>query len=493
MRSKVRVGSFLLVIVSVMMLALASRTLASEWKIVGPRALGMGGANVAVANDVTASYWNPAAFGFFNGSEEDEYGKRGWSTTLAGVGVGAKLHGNFGDTIDKVTEIDFDGLTGTITADKVSDFIELLSAIEEFRGNKKLAVVTAYGGVGVQSGHFGFGSNVFLDVTANPNFDFNNIGPDNNNPGVFTISEFSDPANLGCGTCSTASISVSTLTSTQVKEIDTQLQALGWTATQRNGYINAVDNGLSGAAVPSDIVDQTVNAASLANNASGTGPISKNTSTLRFKGIGLIEIPLTYGHAFSENLSIGGNLKYMKARVYNISIDILNQDFGDALDDALDDYEDESNFGIDLGALYRVGDSLRVGIVGRNLNSPTFGSVEEEAQLRTGVAYQPSGFITLAADLDLTENDVSVGSNVKSQNFGAGVELNLFKFLQLRGGFYKNISEGDIGVVYTAGVGVNLWVVNLDVGVSRSGESSELDGDSIPKEVRAEFALSMLF
>ena len=34
---------------------------AEEWIILGPRALGMGGAGVAAVDDVTASYWNPAA------------------------------------------------------------------------------------------------------------------------------------------------------------------------------------------------------------------------------------------------------------------------------------------------------------------------------------------------------------------------------------------------------------------------------------------------
>ena len=52
----------------------ASSSEAREWTIVGPRALGMGGAGVAVANDATASYWNPAAFGFFKDSTGGEYG-----------------------------------------------------------------------------------------------------------------------------------------------------------------------------------------------------------------------------------------------------------------------------------------------------------------------------------------------------------------------------------------------------------------------------------
>ncbi|MDZ7338396.1 MAG: hypothetical protein ONB30_07645, partial [candidate division KSB1 bacterium] len=52
-------------------LLLAQAVLAGQWRVgkyagefmsvgVGARALGMGGAHVAVAKDVTAGYWNPA-------------------------------------------------------------------------------------------------------------------------------------------------------------------------------------------------------------------------------------------------------------------------------------------------------------------------------------------------------------------------------------------------------------------------------------------------
>ncbi len=44
----------------------ASTSHAEQWQILGPRALGMGGAHVAVVNDATAQYWNPGAFGFFD-------------------------------------------------------------------------------------------------------------------------------------------------------------------------------------------------------------------------------------------------------------------------------------------------------------------------------------------------------------------------------------------------------------------------------------------
>ncbi|MFQ5589076.1 MAG: conjugal transfer protein TraF, partial [Nitrospiria bacterium] len=379
----------------------------------------------------------------------------------------------------------------------VTDFVSLLSAIEEFRGQEnQSATITANSRVSFQVGHFGLGANAFLNITADPNFDFDNLGPDNTP--AFTVTDFTNPSNLGCATCGTGAIALSGngLDATQATAIDTQLQGLGWTAAQRNGFINSVDNGLSqaGVTVPDDIVTQTVNAATLADTAAAGsgGPLSQNKSTLHFKGIALAEIPLTYGHAVSDKFSIGGNLKYMKARVYDQNVEILRQDFGDALDDALDNYTEESAFGVDLGLLYHLGDSFRIGLVGRNLNAPEFGSIQEDAQVRTGIAFQPSPRLTFAADVDLTKNDASAGSDLKSQNVGAGLELD-FIFLQLRGGIYQNLAEDDIGLVYTAGLGVNLWLINIDIGAAVSKDKSTIDDNDIWEEAKAAFSLSMLF
>lgn len=99
----------------------------------------------------------------------------------------------------------------------------------------------------------------------------------------------------------------------------------------------------------------------------------------------------------------------------------------------------------------------------------------------------------MAADVDLTENDTTVSGSYKSRNLGGGVEVNLLRVLQLRGGAYTNLAESDIGVVYTAGLGLNLWLVNFDIGASLASETTALDNNDIPREVKLEAALSMLF
>jgi hypothetical protein len=482
---------------------------AREWSIVGPRALGMGGANVAVANDVTASYWNPAAYGFFSKEGGGDYAKRDWSTTVS-AGAGASIHEELGEKLDEISNYDFDVLDeGAIQAQDVDDYVQLLSALKKFDENKnRAAKVSAEAQFGVQVGHLGVGGMALAEISAKGDIDTVNIIPDTGVVGNNIIPYLAAGTYLNGGAAVPAGdyyFNAATKAS-----LATTIAALpGWDAgTDAVDFVQAIDYGLGQAAsagqtIPADIGTDIVNVAQLASDAGTGGSFEDNESALIFKGIAVTEVPVTYGYAITEDLSIGGNLKYMKARTYNVSVKIFDTDFDDALDDARDDYEESTNFGVDLGLLYRFGDDLRVGLVGRNLNSPKFdmkkilpsddGSIEEEPQLRAGVCYKPVSFLILAADCDLTENDTTISGSYKSQNVSLGAELNLIEFLRLRVGAYKNMAESDIGWVYTAGFGLNFWLFNLDAGAAMASESETIDEDDIPKEVRAEVALSMLF
>ena len=491
----------------------ASSSEAREWTIVGPRALGMGGAGVAVANDATASYWNPAAFGFFKDSTGGEYGKRTWSAVLD-AGFGAQVHEDLGEQVDIISRIDFNQFTGgDVTIAEMPDFIEMVSQLKTFDDNPDRALtITVNGGLRTQVGHFGLAGYAFTDISAKGDLDLVNIGPTNDGTATFTIAEVTDETTYGCapGACTTTT---GYFTAPERTQLETFLTGLGWTSVQATDFINIVENGIDSLPpgdVPasSEVVTQVQNVATVvdaaATDGGGTGgTIDQNESKLLFRGIAVAEVPLTYGRKITDDFAVGGNIKFMKARVYNTEVPVFNTDFGDALNTATDTYADSNNFGIDLGALYRFGDKLRFGVVARNVNSPSFDmlpltpggedSIKEEPQVRAGVAYRPFGSLILAADIDLTENETTVSGTSTSRIISAGIEGNLFNFLQLRGGIYKNIANEDIGPVYTAGFGINLWAVNIDLGAAMSSGSTTVDGNEIPKEVRAELALSALF
>lgn len=475
---------------------------ARDWTIVGPRALGMGGANVAVANDSTASYWNPAAFGFFKNDDGGDYGKRKWSGA-ADAGIGARIHEDLGEQLNRIMDFDFSTLGGNVPAAKVPDFLLLVNELKLFEDNENSALTINFNAAAsAQASHYGFGTYVFADISARGDLDLVNIAP-GTTAGANIITELST-----AGTFGSAPAGDYYFTAGEKAALISQIEVLaGWNTTTATDFIQAVDYGLSQApastVIPADIAAVTVNVATVAS-AAGTGnTFDTNTSSLLFKGIAVAEFPITFGYAVTDDFAIGGNIKYMKARVYNTEVPVFNTDFGDALDTATDSYMDSSNFGVDVGLLYRFGDDLRVGLVGRNINSPSFDMlpllagdadhVTEDVQLRAGVAYKPLNFVTLAVDMDLIENDTTVSGSYKSRNLGGGVEVSLLNVLQLRAGAYKNMAESDIGVVYTAGLGLNLWAVNLDLGASMASETTTVDTSDLPKEVKVEAALSMLF
>jgi hypothetical protein len=84
-------GIILLVMVFLLAPAMAQ---AVQFSIVGPRALGMGGASVAAVNDSTAVYWNPAALADFKKVD-------------IRVPVSAAIHDHIGlrDTMKKINDI----------------------------------------------------------------------------------------------------------------------------------------------------------------------------------------------------------------------------------------------------------------------------------------------------------------------------------------------------------------------------------------------------
>ncbi len=118
--------------------------------------------------------------------------------------------------------------------------------------------------------------------------------------------------------------------------------------------------------------------------------------------------------------------------------------------------------------------------------------VKIKPQVAAGVAFIPFTTLTLELDYDITKNETAF-TGYDTQNLGFGVEWDAFRFLALRAGTYKNLAEDDIGWVYTAGLGINAWLMRLDLAGAFSTEKAEFDGDEIPQETRVTAQLSVDF
>ncbi|UOD34311.1 conjugal transfer protein TraF [Deferribacteraceae bacterium V6Fe1] len=467
---------------------------AAEWQVVGPRALGMGGAYVAVVNDSTAAYWNPAAFGFYKTKEVRKYEDRDFGLGI-GVGAGYSIHNNLGEKIDDILNYDYDAVAndinnGVISISNLHDYVNLINNVAKIT-DKDAVVFKANGYVASRIGHFGVGVYALGNIAALPILDLQNISVNSGDTDIINSL-------AGVGGDTTQDV----LTATQYTELVNTISSFtGWSYTDAQNFVNTIDDSLKTNGITS-IDDETYNAvintAKIASNAQTGGSYDKNESKIKFSGFIYYEIPISYGYAINKNFSVGANVKFMKGRYYESYVSLYddNND-NDLFDNAKDDYAESNTFGIDAGAMYKLGNMVTLGIVGRNLNTPKFdkpfgGEYKLDPQARGGVAFTPFGWLTLAADIDLIENDTNI-NGYKSQNVAFGAEFELLKFLALRAGYYKNLAESDINGVYTAGLGLNLYLLRLDAGLAFSDKTSKVDGNDIPNEVKAEVALSFEF
>ena len=244
--------------------------------------------------------------------------------------------------------------------------------------------------------------------------------------------------------------------------------------------------------------------------ASSTGALSaldlsQNSSGVIVRGLVTEEIGLAYGHSlFNERIGIGANVR----AVYGISYYNFVQfdDITGGTDNLVDNITDTHNretsqrVALDLGLLVRPKRWLRVGVVARNVNSPTFksngpDSVELAEQVRLGVAVNLLPNWIVAADIDLTENESEALDGFESRMLSIGTEFSMPFWvgnLALRAGAYKNLADaGEDGLTVTAGVGLRLSHFQFDIaaGAATTREELEAGGRDIPSRMHFSGAL----
>jgi hypothetical protein len=346
----------------VVVLAVAGPALAAEFVIVGPRAMGMGGAGVAVTTDALATYWNPAGLAM---TQTVDIRIVGGGQVIDRLGIADTIHDleNFNTSDTSAANI--------AKAQDIANRLNQPGANTSFNGAAGLYI----------KGHFGehaFGFNI-SDVPTG---------------GTFLSSPLAVTANG-------SSVSISGAMAVRMLEAR--------------------------------------------------------------------QAAFSYAYAFADKtFSIGVTAKVIQGAAYNGTQNLsAGQDI--KLSDSLGKATISTTYGIDVGAIYRPSSWLRFGVVAKDLNQPEFDSpdgtkIKLGPQVRGGMALNPYSSLTLSADVDATSNKTLV-PGVKSQVLSLGAEQTILaEFLSFRVGAFKNMQDAKTPFTPTAGIGLRIYAVRLDVG-----------------------------
>lgn len=197
--------------------------------------------------------------------------------------------------------------------------------------------------------------------------------------------------------------------------------------------------------------------------------------------LGLVEIPIAYGHTFytrAGDINIGIAPKFILASAYSYSTPISFVDINSSKPKFdTNTMQTTQTFGIDLGVLYTPAflPNLNIGLVAKNLNAPRVAVSGSNAyvrltqQVRAGVSYEMLNFLTLAFDIDVLPNDTLSIVSPKSQMIGGGL-LADFTFIDFRIGAMRDLySKSGEGTILTTGVNLFGFLdVSLQYGLGKN-------------------------
>jgi len=422
--------------------------------------------------------------------EEDE-----WSIYDGGGGL-SLVAGAAGDVLEDlntlrqdIESLDFDSLQNNInsstplTDEQIQTLLRVATtdlALLDQPGEGLL--VSGVAGPSFRYGRFGLAFLGTIYGAVVPRIDLQNLG--------FADTDFTDvlgPGQDRSGQLSTDGQSLAdtlagtgSLTQNQAEELVYQAETAG------------VDTSSS---TVSDVLNNIVDAST---SGSG-GSILDNQSGSQFHGIWVHELSLGYAQPIGDWLSLGVAVKGMHAFTSTSSYALFD---GSDLDSAVDDFtknvESSFNVGVDVGVLLTPREWFAVGVTGKNLTCPSFErsqgtNIVLKPNARAGVAFYPTPWLTLAADMDLFKNKSTILPGYESLLIGGGAEADL-GIVAIRAGLSKNLADSSEDILLHAGLAFRFWKFSLQFSGMVTPTFEDIGLESIGKfPQRAGISLSLGF
>jgi hypothetical protein len=457
-----------------------------EFLILGGRAMGMGGAGVAVTRGSSSQYWNPAALAPPRTAQLQELFDLEIEAGATFTAAGDALE-ELDEVVEIAEEIDFadieDRLSNgdLLTQEQVEDLMRLAAEVPEL-GEEGTGIAADLGlGVDLRLWRFGIGAlGTFhggaVTVLDRTTLALGTMGIDD------AVPVFGDAPVTPAGMDFAQELEDTGLVT------EAQAEQIAFYAEQAG--VNLADQDFR------ELVIDVLEATAANDGGSLDNLLTNNRSGVELRGIFVQELGLGYSQPLADIadvapfnwVSVGATVKAMGATTYYNPFTLaMLPDFGDVASDITSDAREETSFnvGVDTGVLVQPFDWLSLGVVGRNLNGPSFefegpGDYELDPQVRAGV-----GFIgvlpglVLAADVDLTRNQSDAFPGRRSQILGGGLEYSVAEWdvLFLRLGASTNLAEADESVAFHFGIGLRLGGVSLDLAGMISPEFTSIESD----------------
>ncbi|MBI4833533.1 MAG: conjugal transfer protein TraF [Planctomycetes bacterium] len=473
---------------------------AEDWTIYGPRAQGMGGTGVAIEDGATASYWNPAGI-----TLNDKFGL--YIPFGTSIGAEGDIMENVDAVVDVIDSSDWNSISTKMDTGAALSQAELQTALDLFTTKIPAMdkegegfLLSLNGGLNIGlgqtelfGGNIGLFGNVIGNIGVDPTVNVNEMM--SFNAGATAIGSINNLVGAGNDR---SGVFTNPGSQALADSIATIFATAGGTQNQAEELVYQAE--LAGVNTSDPIVQSTLTtiAQSTATTGTGSSTVSTNSSGVLVSGISVTELGVTYGRKLMDGkMSLGGNLKLLQGEtVYKLYRFDDMEEGSDFLNELTDDNSTKKSttFGLDVGALYKVGEMVKLGLTGRNINGPKFtwdgpGDYKLDPQYRFGASLKVP-LLLLSFDYDLNKTKSQVLEGYESQMMGLGAEINLIGFLFLRAGMYQNKAISGSGKIYTLGTSINLLLFKLDLAVAQADKEVTIESGTETEEIKERYGVS---